>query len=442
MKRIYSILSLLALVLLASACDPMAKINKQLDEKETYVTKTTTYTLTKADYTKLAGEYVKIKMADFQGSDEEKKAAEAKFKKEASSLTAQEAFNDQASASLLVPSLLSTLYPEWSKGSTVDVSYRQVAKRSEKQQAVWNSTLVELEESDLQSKGIADIYSLSEENITAIVALAKEKNPEAKETILVKLTLAGKSRFVVIIDGKEASTKDYYSVQPNDYKEMGLKYGNFSSSAKPEDFIPKLLALKFPYAKEGDSKVVLYVWHANRESSAKSLELVLQNGSWAPAARVEEKVDQFLHNGEKWLFDPTIVFTMDASDFAILHQYVKDNHPNYISSKYPDNEEHWFGGSGYYKNFNLDGGATQGERPEEEGLSSEELAKVKLERIAEGLKLVLASRYPSYPATVNGVEQFYIVHTEIRYNRQNETRTFRYKGLGDNNYEYLPEATK
>lgn len=433
MKKIYFLL-LATIALLASACDPMAKINKELDEKENPVSKQTEYTLTKADYSTLAATYVKMKLKDFQGAPEEKKELEAQYKKEAASLSSKQAFNSEASASMLVPSLLQTMFPEWGKGSTILVHYGQLAQPSEALQAVRDIDYIELDEATLKEKGFTSIRNFQDGAEEAIAQLAREKGAK-KEAILVKLSLDGDSRYV-LIDGRLFAGSDvYYPVQPEDYKAMGLKYGNFSSSALPDDYLPTLLGQQFPYAKEGTTKVVVYVWYSKGESSARASEYSLNAGVWAPTSQVDQKSDQFLHNGNEWLFDPTIVFTLGAEDFALLFDYVKANHPNYVSKKYPTNEEYWFGGSGYYKNFNLDGGETVGARTEEEGLSPEELLKVKEERVVEAIKLVLQARFPNYPAVVNGVDQYYIAHTVVRVNRNNENRTYRFKGLGNNEYQ-------
>lgn len=437
MKKLY-LSALVALGLIIASCDPMAKINEELEEKENPVSKQTEYTLTSSDYSTLASTYVKIKLADFQGAPEERVELEKKYKEESSSLSSNHAFNDKATASLLVPYLLSSKFPEWSKGSSVMVNYNQMAHRSEKQEAVWNTDLVEFDEATLKAMGFTSIRDFQDGGIEALFYKAKEMGA-TENSILVKLSYEDDSRYIHLLDRLESSSQDYYVVQPEDYDAMGLKYGNLSSSDHPDHYIPIFLSHRFPYAKEGTTYVVLYVWYANKETSARSSEYSLTNGVWTPTSSVERKSDQFLHNGEKWLFDPTIEITLDKGDFEVLYNDVKVNHPNYISKKYPDNEEFWFGGSQYYKNFNLDGGETVGERIEEEGLSPEELLKVKEERVVDGLKLILANRFPDFPATVNGVEQYYIIKTVVRVNRNNEDRTYRFQGLGNNEYEYLPE---
>lgn len=436
MKNISLFLSILAVSIAAVACDPMAKINKELDEKEAPISKKTEYTLTLADYSSLAGTYVKLKMGDFKGTPEEKKELEANLKKEASTLSSKQAFNEKASADLLVPTLLANKFPEWGKGSMVTINYNKIKAPSDNLKKVWNSSFVELDEKTLTEMGLSSMQDVKEETIEAIANKAKEKGAKT-ESILVKLSFKKGKRYLHILGKSTSDPKVYIAVQSDDYYSMGLKYGSFSASAQPDDYIPNMLAIKFPYAKEGTSIVVLYVWYAKKTNSARGSEYTLMNGKWMPRETTETKSDQFLHNGKQWLFDPTIVLTLGAEDFTLLYNYVKENHPNYISKKYPKNEEYWFGSSGYYKNFNLDGGETVGERTEEKGLSPEALLKAREERIKEGLKLVLKARYPNLPAQVNGVDQFYVVKATIRVNRNNESRSYRFKGLGDNKYEWV-----
>ena len=433
MKKIYS-LALLVLGLIATACDPMAKINKELDQKEHPVTKQAEYTLTKSDYSTLASTYIQIKTKDFLGSSQEKKEFESKCKKEVYSLLSQQAFNEKATANLLVPFLLKTKYPEWGKGSIVLIHYNLIAQRSENSKRIQNTDYIELDEATLKQEGFTGIRDFQDGSIEQIATIARKKGAKT-ETILVKLSFENDSRYV-LIDGKlEADKKAFYVMQPEDYKAMSFKHDNFSSSETPDHYLPIFLQKQFPYAKERSSKVIVYLWYSKGETAPRFSEYVLKNGLWKAVSSIATKSDQFLHNGKEWLFDPTIVLTLGKEDFAILFDYVKNNHPSYVSKNFPANEEFWFGGSGYYRNFNLDGGDTVGPRQEEEGLSPEELQKVKEQRIVEGLKLLLSEKYPGFPAVVNGVDQYYLVNTVVRKNRQNEKRTYRLKGLGNNQYE-------
>ncbi len=437
MKKII-LLPLLVFAVILTACDPMAKINKELDEKATPIAKKTEYTLTKADYNTLAALYVKQKMVGFTGDDDARKKAEAQLKKEASSLSSKQAFNDKATANELVPQLLQQMFREWGKGSTVAVHYNQMVNRSKTQEAIWNAAYAELNDEQLKSKGIEKLSPLSEKNIAALTELVAASGEKNNKVFLAKLTLQKKSRFVLVISGKEAG-KEYYALQPDDFTAMGLRFPNFSSSAQPDSYLTVFMNSKFAYAKEGDRKVVVYPWFSGKDkpTTTRSSEYVFSSGRWSLAETVTSKVDQFLHNGERWLFDPTIVYALTKDDFVVLFNYVKANHPNYVSKKYPTNEEFWFCGSSYYGNFNIDGGETVGPRDEEKDLKGDALIKAREARVIEGVQLILSERFPNYPAVNNGVDQYYEVHAVVRVNFNNETRVYRFKGLGDNKYEQI-----
>lgn len=219
---------------------------------------------------------------------------------------------------------------------------------------------------------------------------------------------------------------------------MGTTHDNFSSSELPERYIPQLLQQSMPYAQPGNQLIVVYEWFENKFTTPEYQSFKLEGNQW----RVAQTTSQFVNLGKQWIFDPTVRFTLTADDFMILHAWVKANKPDYISKDYSSDSEWWFCGSAHYKNFNIDGGKSLGARPDEEGKSAEDLFKLRLERIKEGLKLILKARYADKPAQTNGIDQMYVITTGLRKNYTNSTVTFTYKGLGGGNFEYVsgPDA--
>ena len=243
---------------------------------------------------------------------------------------------------------------------------------------------------------------------------------------------------MLFIGERLADSHTYRVISPAEYQAMGSTHDNFSSSMLPERYIPQLLQQSMPYAQPGNQLIVVYEWFDNKVTTPEYQSFKLESNQW----RVAQTASQFVNIGKQWIFDPTIRFTLTADDYMILHAWVKANKPDYISEKYPDNEEWWFCGSAYYKNFNTDGGKSVGPRPDEEGKSAEELTKLRQERIKEGLKLILKARYADKPAQTNGLDQMYVITTGLRKNYTNSTVTFTYKGLGGGNFEYVsgPDA--
>lgn len=431
MKQITQLLAAVALVLL-TACNPMEPIYKQLDSVDHTIQKSVAYTLTEADYKTIASAFTKREEASYTGSDTEEFMKQVK--REANYVKTNRTLTTWVSPELYVPALVQKMNPEWGKGSSVSVSYAMQQPPAE-DHALDKLISVQLSKDDATKAGLTstDPSKLSKDEISALGKYLVANYASQGTSYLVKLTLADGKRNMLFIGDRLANDRTYKVVSPEEYTAMGSKYGNFSSSMLPENYIPTLLKQSLPYAQAGDQRIVIYEWYDSKVTTPEYQSFKLQGTEW----QVAETVSQFVNIGDKWIFDPTIRFTLTADDFMTLHAWVKANKPDYISQKYPDNEEWWFCGSAYYRNFNIDGGTSVGARPDEEGKSSEELAKMRIERIKEGLKLILKARYADKPAQTSGVDQMYVINTVIRQNYTNGSVSFTYKGLGGGNFEYV-----
>ena len=338
-----------------------------------------------------------------------------------------------------VPALMAKMYPEWGKGSAVTVSYAMQQHPAE-DAALDKLISVKVSADDATKAGLTatDPNKLSKDEIAKLGKYLATTYADKGTSYLAKVSLADGQRNMLFIGERLADSRTYKVISPAEYQAMGSKYGNFSSSMLPERYIPQLLQQSMPYAQPGNQLIVVYEWFDNKVTTPEYQSFKLESNQW----RVAQTSSQFVNIGKQWIFDPTIRFTLTADDYMILHAWVKANKPDYISEKYPDNEEWWFCGSAYYKNFNLDGGKSVGARPDEEGKSADELAAMRLERIKEGLKLILKAHYADKPAQTNGIDQMYVITTGLRQNYANSTITFTYKGLGGGNFEYVsgPDA--
>jgi len=200
-------------------------------------------------------------------------------------------------------------------------------------------------------------------------------------------------------DGSEWELMDnIYYLSSGDYNEMGEpgNYDNFSSSVRPENYIPRLLDDKYPYAQDGEKTAVAYKYYSGGVS-VRAMEFVYDNG-WTAYDPYEVKEAQFIHNGITWVFDPTVMFTMGGSDFQIVVDYVGDN----VGSNYVDSygtTEFYTGASAYYNNFDIRSGSYE----EDVFASWEEAVEW---AIGEAL---LPTKYPDALAEVSGIPVHYIV---------------------------------
>lgn len=436
MKQITQLLAVAALLLL-TACNPMEQIYKELDSVDHPIEKRVAYALTDADYKTIASAFTKQEEAGYTGSSKEEFMKEVKH--EANYVKTNRTLTAWVSPEKYVPALMAKMYPEWGKGSAVTVSYAMQQHPAE-DAALDKLISVKVSADDATKAGLTatDPNKLSKDEIAKLGKYLATTYADKGTSYLAKVSLADGQRNMLFIGERLADSRTYKVISPAEYQAMGSKYGNFSSSMLPERYIPQLLQQSMPYAQPGNQLIVVYEWFDNKVTTPEYQSFKLESNQW----RVAQTSSQFVNIGKQWIFDPTIRFTLTADDFMILHAWVKANKPDYISEKYPDNEEWWFCGSAYYKNFNIDGGKSVGARPDEEGKSTDELFKLRLERIKEGLKLILKAHYADKPAQTNGIDQMYVITTGLRQNYANSTITFTYKGLGGGNFEYVsgPDA--
>lgn len=436
MKQITQLLAVAALLLL-TACNPMEPIYKQLDSVDHPIQKSIAYALTDADYKTIAAAFAKAEVAGYTGSSKEEFAKgvqrEANYVKTNRTLTAW------VSPEKYVPALMAKMYPEWGKGSAVTVSYAMQQHPAE-DAALDKLISVNVSADDATKAGLTakDPNKLSKDEITKLGKYLATTYADKGTSYLAKVALAEGQRNMLFIGERLADSRTYKVISPAEYQAMGTTHDNFSSSELPERYIPQLLQQSMPYAQPGNQLIVVYEWFENKFTTPEYQSFKLEGNQW----RVAQTTSQFVNLGKQWIFNPTVRFTLTADDFMILHAWVKANKPDYISKDYSSDSEWWFCGSAHYKNFNIDGGKSLGPRPDEEGKSAEDLFKLRLERIKEGLKLILKARYADKPAQTNGIDQMYVITTGLRKNYTNSTVTFTYKGLGGGNFEYVsgPDA--
>lgn len=431
MKQITQLLAVAALLLL-TACNPMEPIYKQLDSVDHPIQKSIAYALTDADYKTIAAAFAKAEVAGYTGSSKEEFAKEVQ--REANYVKTNRTLTAWVSPEKYVPALVAKMYPEWGKGSAVTVSYAMQQHPAE-DAALDKLISVNVSADDATKAGLTakDPNKLSKDEINKLGKYLATTYADKGTSYLAKVALAEGQRNMLFIGERLADSRTYKVISPAEYQAMGTTHDNFSSSELPERYIPQLLQQSMPYAQPGNQLIVVYEWFENKFTTPEYQSFKLEGNQW----RVAQTTSQFVNLGKQWIFDPTVRFTLTADDFMILHAWVKANKPDYISKDYSSDSEWWFCGSAHYKNFNIDGGKSLGARPDEEGKSAEDLFKLRLERIKEGLKLILKARYADKPAQTNGIDQMYVITTGLRKNYTNSTVTFTYKGLGGGNFEYV-----
>ena len=105
---------------------------------------------------------------------------------------------------------------------------------------------------------------------------------------------------------------DTYELSSEDYDSMGEpgSYNNFSFSVPHEDYLPVFLKIKFPYAVEGDSKVIMYKYYSSSSGNTYvyAAEYFCDGLTWATYASTIIATSPFKFNGDNWVIVPPITY--------------------------------------------------------------------------------------------------------------------------------------
>lgn len=215
---------------------------------------------------------------------------------------------------------------------------------------------------------------------------------------------------------------DVYLVQPADYTLMGLNYGNFSSSALPASYLPKLLSMRFPFAAEGDTKTVAYKWYASSVTSYEAQAYTLTQGEWVRDNGTQAVSEQFVKSNNVWNYDPSINVTITTDktpDNQAFYQACVDwvfetkckplgstdiKSGMFWVTSYGNNE-YWSGTSAYQCNVDIRPSAARNQYAAGfEGMSDQEVSDFIMRNLLEGTFPAVLPKYWPDLGPVDGID--------------------------------------
>lgn len=262
---------------------------------------------------------------------------------------------------------------------------------------------------------------------------------------------------------KWSELDDVVVVNPSDYAQMGTTYTNFSSSLKPADYLPTFLSVNFPYAKEGDTKVVAYAYYASGSTTYEAAEYSYTDGAWVAVDNDKAtSSSRFLKGSGSWFFDPSITLTLqyDKSDafaktfYQAATDWVWENvdvaelglstkGTGYVTSY--GNNEYYTGSSAYYNNVDWRADKAISQYSDGyTGLTNDEvLAKMK-ENLITVYGKVLSQLYPA-ATTIQDVDVYYTINFVAYYAENGGSNaghqwTVKYKVVGTGEFEYVEDS--
>lgn len=234
-----------------------------------------------------------------------------------------------------------------------------------------------------------------------------------------------------------------------DYKAMGGKYDNFSSSMLPADYLPAYLKTNYPYAQEDAKYTVVYKYYDGKNTSVNCSSYSYMSGNWHSAA-VEVVTDQFVLSNGKWNFDPSTVITLPVEKgneevstfYQTITDWVKENYPKYVTGY--GNNDYYYGGSAYQNNFDFRLSAWKGQGTYND-VSDEELKALMWKRLPESFIHALETLYSSV-APIEGIDVIYTINFGIYaadgVTTNTTTWTIQYKVIEKGKFEYVAESLK
>lgn len=269
-----------------------------------------------------------------------------------------------------------------------------------------------------------DSRSTTSPKITTTYQIDNVKVSEIKTSLVLNESNIKKYWKVYKFNGTNwiSAENNYVALQADDYSLMGKTY---ISSNESDAYIVPFLKLKYPFALEGDAKIVSFR-SASDQTKALTLEYKYSNGNWSKNTYRVTKNDQFLNDGTKWFYDPTVYFTPVSADYQLLVDWVYQNLKREYGSSF-GNDEFYYGASAYYSNWDLRlSKRTQFNIPGfETGTEAEQIA-LTWQRLEEGAAKLLLLKFPNAISEVSGFPVYYWIYLPVY---KNDLTKFTYVGI-------------
>jgi hypothetical protein len=409
--------------IIAFGCEPNEELYEKLDKEKEPYNASIEYTLKAEDYSTISG---LLSGRDTIYRDSIRSSS----------------FEDGFPIKDIIPLFLTNKFPALKKESQATVHYEITPS--------YLSSFDKVKSFELEG----DTLSGTEPDEIFPVMLEDSILPLARELTLVEMSYvytdnygndSVRNSYYYLKNDTWTPLPDVYRLKDKDYHSMeGINGDYFYSEEIAAELLPVFLENKFPYAKIGESRVILY---KNSDQDLTATEYILDSTGWY--AKVPRS-SKYLHNGDEWVFDPTVRYKLKTEDYISILRYVKNNPdiPNFfydLSAPLSENSEYYFGASAYYSNFDT---RVQNHEDYEpgvfEGLSEEKANQIIFRRIVtEAVIVALQEQFPDAVSEVDGVQVYYEI-TFDAYDGNDDIYTVTYKctAAGDPpQFEYVSGNT-
>lgn len=253
---------------------------------------------------------------------------------------------------------------------------------------------------------------------------------------------------VYAFNGSKWSEDSRYTILSHaDYQLMGQRYDNLSDEA-PATMLPIYLSRTFPYAAEGDTKLVVYFYYASSTTSVRCDAYKYDGSQWTADNGVTTQSAQFVRNGGKWIYDPNVTITLPAGKgqplsttyFQACVDWVKTNIDQPTGATYVTsygNNEYYSGTSAYQGNVDIRASAarTQYAAGYADMTDEQVVAAMKKRFETEVMPGALSALHPDADV-MEGLEVFYTINFAA-YTGTTTQYTIKFKVVGKGKFEFV-----
>ncbi len=282
----------------------------------------------------------------------------------------------------------------------------------------------------------------------------------ANETLSMRSLVADVAKVkecaVYCFDGSNWSVPaDFAILNPADYTAMGQKYGNLSTSAKPEEYLPTFLKTKYPYAQPEATMFVMYKYYDGSATNYRCDQYLYNGSAWTLNNGIIEESAQFVKNAGQWMFDPNVTITLpNGGSYDICKLYYQacvdwvfenidkplgstdiKSGKGYVTSY--GNNEYYCGTSAYYGNVDIRPDKAAAQYPAGyEGMSNDEIVRLMKDRFCnEVMPGALAKLHPD-ATPVDGLQVIYSISFAV-YTGSTTIHTVRYEVTAPGQFTFI-----
>jgi hypothetical protein len=133
-------------------------------------------------------------------------------------------------------------------------------------------------------------------------------------------------------DGWESVDEGVYYLSSADYDVMGDpgRFDNFSSSDPADNYLPAFLRINFPYAQEEDEIYIIYKYYSSSAGATQTRGDLYSflAGAWEKYQSVIAKNLSFGHDGNVWVPDNTIKYSLKGADYVAIAAATESTNPS------------------------------------------------------------------------------------------------------------------